>query len=508
MLAVHKEDKDRSHTAALTASGFGKVLGSIQGLQKRLGDFSYGEVSIAEAKVKLLVKQLSALRDNIGTIVRLKHAAGETNRRIRNLPEENFHLVGPDNLEKHPQLHAIIKASNLIRARGHLKAAFNTADNLAANMITNASVVVPLMPQDPSVHAKTKLVPRTEIKPSVVEGIATKNAPPSDVAAHKPTAPHEMTFDRADEASLAKEMESSSGASSQPTFPSKVDTPVHHTTDLTFDFDEGPISSEASPARIDFEFPAETLSVEETPLAKSSIKTLRQPKHPANAEARPAPRAQLYEVEEKPPLSTQTRIAKKSSGKKALTNLEESRALVPTTYDFDHRLLEAVIKNYGDFSASTNLPANIDSKATNVPAVDKPTAHKAPHFNTPEPGPRDGTNQKKAGDLDRQLKKIIKDYGEYDLYQRQSVFNLKTGGIAVFAVLGLVLGGLYWFGGAPSNEPLPSSRWVAQPTTPELPTSIETTKSAKTSVSRDEQPADSNAVMDPTGPAPVTKQTP
>jgi hypothetical protein len=72
-------------------------------------------------------------------------------------------------------------------------------------------------------------------------------------------------------------------------------------------------------------------------------------------------------------------------------------------------------------------------------------------------------NLQKAGELDRQLKKIIKDYGEYDLYSKQSSVNLKTGGIVVFVILGLVLGGLYLFK-APATVSSSPSQDVTQPT--------------------------------------------
>jgi hypothetical protein len=51
----------------------------------------------------------------------------------------------------------------------------------------------------------------------------------------------------------------------------------------------------------------------------------------------------------------------------------------------------------------------------------------------------------KRGEIDRQLKSIIKDYGEYDLYSPRSTINFKLAAVGAFVVLGLVLGGLYFF---------------------------------------------------------------
>jgi hypothetical protein len=62
-------------------------------------------------------------------------------------------------------------------------------------------------------------------------------------------------------------------------------------------------------------------------------------------------------------------------------------------------------------------------------------------------------NAKARGEIDRQLKNIIKDYGEYDLYSHQKSTNIKTAAIAAAAVLGLILGGLYFFKTASSSAP-------------------------------------------------------
>ena len=59
---------------------------------------------------------------------------------------------------------------------------------------------------------------------------------------------------------------------------------------------------------------------------------------------------------------------------------------------------------------------------------------------------------KKEGELDRQLKKLIKDYGEYDLYPQQSPVNLKNGVIAAVLLLALVFSGFYFFS-APKASP-------------------------------------------------------
>ncbi|MGH7811668.1 MAG: hypothetical protein ACREP5_15430, partial [Candidatus Binatia bacterium] len=167
-----------------------------------------------------------------------------------------------------------------------------------------------------------------------------------------------------------------------------------------------------------------------------------------------------------------------------------------------------VIKHYGDFSAWPNLPATIESPAETKPGVDKPKANHGRPFDEPAAKLREVANNKKAGDLDRQLKKIIKDYGEYDLYQRRSVVNFKTGGIAAFAVLGLVLAGLYFFGGR-STAREPSPPLEARPLAAERSAPVETSNPVKASARGAEKTAAPNATNDPSvDPATVTKETP
>ncbi|MGH7826166.1 MAG: hypothetical protein ACREQ7_13455, partial [Candidatus Binatia bacterium] len=57
----------------------------------------------------------------------------------------------------------------------------------------------------------------------------------------------------------------------------------------------------------------------------------------------------------------------------------------------------------------------------------------------PLPGAR------KDGDLDRKLKKLIKDYGEYDLYSDQTSKKYRAGVIAALVIIGVVFGGIYFF---------------------------------------------------------------
>src|SRR6185436_5488959 len=117
-----------ANSNASSTSGFGKVLGSIQGLQQRLNDFTLDDIIGAENNLKSLMQQIVHMRDRFDTIAEMKHAVTNANQLILTIPEENFDLVGPDSLEKHPKLHAIVKANKLIRLQKLMKAARASAD--------------------------------------------------------------------------------------------------------------------------------------------------------------------------------------------------------------------------------------------------------------------------------------------------------------------------------------------------------------------------------------------
>jgi len=126
---------------------------------------------------------------------------------------------------------------------------------------------------------------------------------------------------------------------------------------------------------------------------------------------------------------------------------KQTEAAVSTSADFDQRLLDDLIKNYGEFAAAPNLPAPNSAAKSKREAEHAESKARVGEFTK-----KNLPAVKKEGELDRQLKELIKDYGEYDLYPRQSPVNLKTGVIAAFLLLALVFSGFYFFS-APKAPP-------------------------------------------------------
>jgi hypothetical protein len=143
---------------------------------------------------------------------------------------------------------------------------------------------------------------------------------------------------------------------------------------------------------------------------------------------------------------------------------------------FDLRLLNEVIKHYGEFASFSGAPA--PRKASEPPPIAvppaAPTAEDEPpplaakeirpggepavimpetaveaaaacEEQTAEAEIETGTSLTRRSDIDRHIKSIIKDYGEYDLYSHRSSLNTKVAGIIAFALLGLVMVAFYVF---------------------------------------------------------------
>ncbi len=459
---MDKQDTSQSDTnsnvQSSAGSGFGKVLGSIRGLRQRLGEFSLDEVSDAEANLRSLAKQLIVIRDNLDDLAQLKQAVIDTDRRINGIPELNFDLVSLDSLEKHPQLHAIVQASKLIRFHRLMKAARASADAMLFDTENNKlRVAESVAAHEVPVYSRHESVASIEEPEIASERNSTENDPqatPSDLTtidtmvslATTPPEPNGTLSALREERSLA--------ASTEENFLVQIDQDGNRPTDWTFDLGEAsPTVGETSNAAIEFVFPDETFS-DQKPSPMDSSTIYLPPPSVAAVEAPASMAASSPEPNESgAPVVSKDNSEIKTSGAPATVKIDGSEARSPNESDIDQRLLDELIKNYGDFTATNSLPPTSDASEPAEPQYDNPAVETSLQFDEPIALERQLSKVRRAGDLDRQLKKIIKDYGENDLYPRQSLVNLKTGGIAAFAVLGLVLAALYLFKAPDAGKP-------------------------------------------------------
>lgn len=373
-----------------TATGFGKVLNSIQGLQQRLDDFSIEEVSRAHAKAHSFIREMDGLRARLNGLAKLKDAVLSVNALIAAMPDDNFDLVGPDSLEKHPQLRAIVQAGKLIRMHRMLKAAQASAEFTSFDLQASLS---------------------------------SSDALPDIVSNPSPQ---------------------SSGQNS--TYPV---TSANANTGISSEADQRSVVPEIAPVARDSKA-TPTYDFADLKLAETQRTVSFRKENSAQPE----------------PEHTPSRKSKKPKGKPQI----------------DQRLLSDLIETYGEFAISSKPAAPVESiatpsatvleaPATSTALVPFASTSAAPAFLQPvgksellglpaseqerEEPVFDGPSPsiKSRGEIDRQLKSIIKDYGEVDLYSHGKTLNVKTAVIAAATGLALLLGGFYLVKAPSSSAP-------------------------------------------------------
>jgi hypothetical protein len=400
MLPAQKQETAPGNPISPPAVGFGKVLNSIQGLQQRLDDFSVEDVSGAQAKAENLIRELSLLQLKLNGLAMMEHAVTEARRTISAIPNDNFDPVNLDSLEKYPSLHVLVNASELVElVRARAQSFANYFDKLNAERESAVMITVTSDPQNirslPGPSSQLEASPAAAASRGVIRSLAPAETQ-VDIRAIAP--PGVVRAPRAEDV----------GADLLPPMPKTEDWETQN------------------------------------------LAATRRDKN----------------------FKTGSLVEQQLQG-----TIAGNQAPTTANSDFNHRLLDDLISTYGDFASSPNpsaAPKASERKSTAIHAaplhdvtltaasretlaVDIAKRRAVPpktsqaeiisplEVQHPQPAEENITTLTKQGEIDRQLKNIIKDYGEYDLYQRHSSLNFKVAGFLVFALIGLVLGGLYFF---------------------------------------------------------------
>ncbi len=448
MLTAHRQEPQpgtASPGSGAQAGGFAKVLNSIQGLQQRLDGFSLEEASQGEANVQTIIQQLIAVQAKLNRLTELKQLVASANWMIGEIPEQNFDQVDLDGLENHPQLHAIIQASKLIRVHKLMQAARSGAD--ALTFYDQAATLPTAGPETSSLAAGSSSLASAQSSAASLKQEELQVIPP-EVEEPPTTNPPEGGWVFSGDAELEQ---------TEPQF-------VEHTVSVINDR-EDKLSSQAisKPAGIETRLVVRETGFDErllsdliqaygefSPVLKSSPATT-QPKAGEIESGDPVISSSAMRSPTAQEISSDAESMSQIPSKPALLVLEEqpdnSQTEIPLTQQAENP--KTVI---GD-SRSTGVTL-ID---TDLPRLPPPQANRA----KPENERTELPNTKKHGELDRQLKTIIKDYGEYDLYSYENSTNLKKVALAAFAVLAFVLG-LFYFFKAPSTPKQPAASSVRQ----------------------------------------------
>jgi len=464
-------DTDPRSGAASTTGGFGKVLNSIQGLQQRLGDFSFENVTSAEGKANTLIRRLALLQEKLDRLANLKHTLANAEDMVKRIPEPDYDLIGPASLEKHPQLYAIVKASKVIRLHRLLKIAKASAESVSFDPeVGRLDVTSPLAPA---------ITPTKEQK--YAEAIA-KTRPATKTHKHS--------------TARQAELEPSSEVIELPPPPTAISIESEKSLALPNDeIEPSTVVEDTAPALASVELPPTQDAYSEASTRIVPSDTPREaavafapPKPPPVAEGtieihtkvvaveQPTPARERNQDTQTTPLQTIDQSLNNVAASTAAPEFEDERASIDSV--FDQRLLEELIRNYGEFAPVAEASAshfqtpkpNANAATPGVAASTAPIEaplRPEPKFIAPESVEVveatavetievNVPSMRSSSDLDRQLKKIIKDYGEYDLYSHSShsSVTLKKSGIAAFIVLGLVLGGVYFLRAPAKSNPI------------------------------------------------------
>lgn len=429
------------HPRPPTANGFGKVLTSIQGLQQRLEDFSVEDAGRAEAKAKILIQQLVLLQSKLENLAESKQFVACANRTISELPEENFDDVAPDGLENHPQLHAIVQASKLIPLHRLLEAAKGGAGRFLDPEAGSLDIPVLAAQENVAAPDTATLPPSASLELS--ESAAYREAAPSEavIAEHpvsseltpvdddeprvlsdgiEPNAFHEAIADRSSDFELVgrQTIEASERTershTEKPAPSGKTQRNKSQTSAMSDSLFDQRLLSELIETYGEFAVTPNLSTAVEVPQAAEIL--FPEIEAPAAQQETPSP----LELQSHEPEALSTR------------EIEPAKPVEPQTLP---TLLVSLKPT--------------EAKSTEIVAIPAPKTHQPDPIKEVEKVP----TLRKHGELDRQLKSIIKDYGEYDLYSHRSPTNFRTAAIAAFVLLGLVLGGFYFFKTPASHSP-------------------------------------------------------
>ena len=360
----------------------GKVVNSIQGLQKRLNDYTLEEIAAAENRSRTLMLGLLNLQSRVDSLITIKRSMTVVFEALQKITSEDVKLSVVNTSGKPIHLHDIIQASNLIKFPG-LK---RTSNQSPGHIISDSPSPGEIIPGGNDTRKSTRELFRQS---STVDcGEATDS-------------PNEPAF-----VFGATEIEAASGVPS---------------ADFSWDKDADSDKNISDNIRDEQEI--------------QTTATRSAPVNSAQADLSPPD-----SVEELPLLDE--------------SNTPISKALVPTGGDFDQRLLDDLIKNYGEFFSSSGSSPKVPSQASleTVESGSKPIFLEKPPAEIAKINTARTSPLKKEGDIDRELKKIIKDYGEYDIYSRNNRINLKFAAIGAFLLLGAVFSGFYFLSSSKSPE--------------------------------------------------------
>lgn len=479
MLTAHKEnsplDNEPLPQRPPNARSLDRMVNSIEGLRERVQGFTLEQVSEVDQRLRTMSLQLAELQRTVKALAEIKQRMNSLQQAVQKSEAESLEqnrlatLVEPITIQSIARIGTLLKFQRVIKLLKEAK----SGSGLSASADAQAKTPPLPKPVEGMPASKNERELETDL-PTIDHELSGRSHPV--VALGEAPGESEAVLHRARgqidlEPVLPKAVETvpepSNGQQPATDLPAiEYELSERSADEILFDVTSEELepvetSHYAIPEEMDFE-PNEPISNEPSDTVFFDDNTVSiQPREIV---------AEFADTRDEPP--SQETIFEEFKG----TGNMEAHAAIPETEtvettvqthssaledaDFDQRLLDDLIKDYGEF---TILPSSIPKAETKRGAKLDPTPA-APQINAsarpiaPTPTQPNLPLTRKDGDLDRKLKKLIKDYGEYDLYSRQTPLNLKTGVVAAFLVLTLIFSGFYFLSSRKPTVPAsPSS---------------------------------------------------
>ncbi len=397
-----------------TTRSFDNVVNSIEGLRERVQGFTPEQVVEAEQQLRTLSLQMRELQRTVEAVAEMKQRMSRLQKAVKQAEAKSLEQGKLAAIVEPPAVQAIVRVGALLKFRRVLKALKEAKSDLKVSVTADSESKIRARPNLVQIRREQpnqEQEPAT-YSPAILDELPTRSSTDGDEVANDTAL--EQTEAIIDSTVLEMDFEPHEPSAREPS------------TDVIFNDSRTTIE----PPEIIAEFDD---TREEPPSSHEPI--FEEFKGTGDTEAHlDVPTTETVENTDQSPKSASEDDA-----------------------DFDQRLLDDLIKNYGEF---TILPSSTpqdepkderksDPIRTTLRTSTSATVNPAPLANLPSP--------RKDGDLDRKLKKLIKDYGEYDLYSRQTPLKLKTGVIAAFVLLTLILSGFYFFSSPKTAVPVSAS---------------------------------------------------
>ena len=394
-----------------TTRSLDRMVTSIEGLRERVQGFTVEQVSEVDQRLRTMSLQLGELQQRLRALAKMKQQIAGLQKAVQQAEADSLEQSRMATLVEPITVQSITQFGTLLKFRRVIKLLKEGKSGSGVSASADVEARAPVLPKPVEITTEP---PKNEQK----------------LATDFPAIQHELPERSTNENSVV------------------VTSVALEQTERVFD--PGPMEMDFEPNEPFSNNPADAIFLADS---TASIQPREMIAEFADTRDEPSPRHEAIFEEFKGTGDMEVHLAIPETETMETTGQTHTAS---EEADFDQRLLDDLIKDYGEF---TIVPSSTPKReAKKEPKLEPTTATRVQGPATVNlPTQPNLPSQRKDGELDRKLKKLIKDYGEYDLYSRQTPLKLKTGVVAAFLVLTLIFSGFYFFSSSKSAVPTSAS---------------------------------------------------